>query len=331
MLSGFAGQEDLPQHEIAALLERDRAIAAWSGVNFVAAKLDGQHVQMMTERPGAPVAPPLLSGHGLQAPDQVVLGRTTLAELHKRIGDTVTLTSEGTEPRRLLIVGTATMASITKGLEMGTGALLSTSDFPTSLLNVQQSSIPGPNAILVRIRGGSSPAAAYRSLTEINNKVNEIPGAGSPAGGVVPVLRPAEIVNYRSMGTTPAVLSVGLAFAAVVALGLTLVASVRRRRRDLALLKTLGFTQRQLAGAVAWQSSVSVVIGIVIGVPLGIVIGRILWQLFAHEINAVPVPSVPSLLIALIVFGALVLANVVAAVPGRMAARTPTAMSLRAE
>ena len=145
------------------------------------------------------------------------------------------------------------------------------------------------------------------------------------------MLRPAEIVNYRSMGTTPAILGVGLAVGAVVALGLTLVASVRRRRRDLALLKTLGFTQRQLAAAISWQSSISVVIGAVIGVPLGIVIGRVLWNLFAHEINAVPAPSVPVLTIVLIAVGAVLLANVVAAIPGRMAARTPTALVLRAE
>ena len=43
----------------------------------------------------------------------------------------------------------------------------------------------------------------------------------------------------------PAILSGGLAAGAVAALGLTLIASVRRRRRDFALLKTLGFTRRQ--------------------------------------------------------------------------------------
>ena len=42
---------------------------------------------------------------------------------------------------------------------------------------------------------------------------------------------------------------------------LTLVASVRRRRRELALLKTLGFTHRQLAAVVAWQSTIAVALG----------------------------------------------------------------------
>jgi hypothetical protein len=42
-------------------------------------------------------------------------------------------------------------------------------------------------------------------------------------------------------------------------------------------------------------------------------------------------PSVPALSVVLIVVGAFILANVVAAIPGRIAARTPTAMVLRAE
>ena len=129
----------------------------------------------------------------------------------------------------------------------------------------------------------------------------------------------------------PAILAGGLAAGAVAALGLTLVASVRRRRRDFALLKTLGFTRRQLAGAVAWQASVIAVIGLVIGVPLGIAVGRWLWLAFAHELSAVPDPVIPVASVTLATVGALILANLVAALPGRRAARTPAAEVLRAE
>ena len=45
------------------------------------------------------------------------------------------------------------------------------------------------------------------------------------------VQRPAKIVNYRSMGATPLILGLGLTVGTVAALGLTLVASVRRRRQ----------------------------------------------------------------------------------------------------
>jgi ABC-type lipoprotein release transport system permease subunit len=126
-------------------------------------------------------------------------------------------------------------------------------------------------------------------------------------------------------------LGAALAASATAALGLTLLASVRRRRRDLALLKSLGFTRSQLAATVAWQSTVAVILGVVAGVPLGIAVGRYLWDLFAREINAVPAPTVPVTSVVLIAVGALVLANLVAAAPARVAARAPTALLLRAE
>jgi hypothetical protein len=71
--------------------------------------------------------------------------------------------------------------------------------------------------------------------------------------------------------------------------------------------------------------------GTVVGVPLGIALGRSLWDLFAREIDVVPDPSTPVLSVVVIAIGALVLANLVAGVPGRIAARTPTALAFRAE
>jgi ABC-type antimicrobial peptide transport system permease subunit len=108
-------------------------------------------------------------------------------------------------------------------------------------------------------------------------------------------------------------------------------ASVRRRSRDLALLKTLGFTSRQLASVVAWQATVVVVLGLVVGVPVGIALGRWLWLLFASEIYAIPRATVPVVSLVCVGLVALVLANVIAALPGRLAARTRTALVLRAE
>jgi ABC-type lipoprotein release transport system permease subunit len=106
---------------------------------------------------------------------------------------------------------------------------------------------------------------------------------------------------------------------------------VRRRRRELALLKALGFTQRQLSTSIGWQATVAAVIGCVAGIPLGVVIGRQLWILFARSINVVPSSTVPVLTVVLVGVGAIVFANLVAAIPGRNAARTSTALVLRAE
>jgi hypothetical protein len=302
-------------------------VAAWTGIYFATLKIDRLTVPVIGASPNAPVGPPILSGHGLDAPGQIVLGGATLAQLHKHLGDTVKVQAGDAKPAQLRIVGTATLPAIginaTLHTEMGTGALLSYRLIPGDASSPSRGPAAGPNNILVRLRPGANPATARRTLQRL------VPAA---SGGMVSsVQRPAEIVNYRSMGTNPAYLGAGLAAGAITALGLTLIASVRRRRRDLALLKTLGFTRRQLAAAVAWQSSIAVAAGAITGVPLGIALGRILWDLFARQINVVPQPAVPVLPVILITLGALTLANLVAALPGRAAARTPTALLLRAE
>jgi ABC-type lipoprotein release transport system permease subunit len=96
-------------------------------------------------------------------------------------------------------------------------------------------------------------------------------------------------------------------------------------------LKALGFTQRQLAAAVAWQATVAALIGLIVGIPVGAIIGRELWILFARSINVVPEPTVPVLSVLLVGVGSLVFANLVALLPGRSAARTSAALILRAE
>jgi ABC-type antimicrobial peptide transport system permease subunit len=187
---------------------------------------------------------------------------------------------------------------------------------------------------VVQLRDNLTPAAGLSSLQRIITSSDKATAADPETQGetfeVLGVQRPAEIVNYQSTGATPGVLTAGFVAGAVVALGLTLAASVRRRRRDLALFKALGFTRRQLAVTIAWQASTAAVVGIIVGV-VGIALGRWLWNLFARGIYVVPVSSVPVVEVVLVALGALILANLVAAIPGRMAARTPTAFALRAE
>jgi FtsX-like permease family len=310
----------IPRPRAAAVLDHDPAVAAWTGVYYATFKMDGLTVPVIGASLRAPVGPPVLTGHGLEAPGQVVLGSATLAQLHKSVGDQITIGGPGVRRTRLTIVGTATLPSFgvfgTLHTEMGTGAVLPYQLIPGAVASQ-------PDDIYITLRPGADRAASRQVLQRV------VPAANG--GQVIPVQRPAEIVNYRSMGATPAFLGAALAAGAVAALALTLFASVRRRRRDLALLKTIGFTRRQVAAAVAWQSSIAVAAGAVVGVPLGIALGRFLWDLFARQISVVPEPTVPGPSILLITVGALVLANLVAAVPGRMAGRTPTALLLRAE
>ena len=337
------GYGPVPSRVVQPLLARDPTVASTTGVYFGTAEIDGQVVPLLVESAHAAIAPPVLSGHRLNGPDQVVLGAATLSQLHKRVGNTVVLRGDGIAGR-LRVVGTATLPTIGEVLSvhptMNTGALIPTSAVPAALED-QFGPASGPNALLIRLHPGSNPAAAQRSLEiahtalQLFRSPQAVAQGGLDAYGVTIQLlgpqRPAEIVNYRTMGTTPGILAGGLAVGAVAALGLTLMASVRRRRREMALLKTFGFTQRQLAAAVAWQATVVAVVGLVVGIPLGIALGRFLWDAFAHQLSAVVDPTVAVVPLALVALGAIVVANLVAALPGRIAARTPTALVLRAE
>jgi hypothetical protein len=346
-LYSIDGYGPIPSRVAGPLLARDPYVAATTGVYFATVQIDGQTVPAMAATAPAAIAPSPLAGGRMTGPGQIVLGPATVAQLHKRVGDTVTA-SEGQilPPTRLRIVGTAALPTIGDVIgvhaSLSTGAMIPLQMVPAQDLNAY-GPFSGPNAVFVRLRPGVSQAAGVRSLNRIAGQIDAYsrsPQAEALLGNsgqylnfvsVLPVQRPAEIVNYRSMGAMPAILAGGLAAGAVAGLGLTLVASVRRRRRDFATLKTLGFTRRQLAAAVAWQSSVVAVVGLAVGVPVGIAAGRWLWLAFAHELSAVPDPVVPAGSIAAAAAAALALANLVAALPGFAAARTPAAVVLRAE
>ncbi len=335
LLAGFSAEENLPAAKTASLLDHDPVVAHWAGVYLEHMKLDGQAVPALVSSPNAPVSPPLLSGRGLQAASQVVLGPVTPARLHKHVGDTVVADTGQRPPVRLRIAGTATLPTIggsgNGSLQMGTGAIVAPDLFSAQSLDPQGTPVAGPMAVFITIRSGVTPAAARHSLDQVTAVLNRPSDPDGPVGGVVSVLRPAEIADYHAVGSTPSVLATILAAGAIGALGLTLIASVRRRRREFALLKTLGFTQRQVAATVAWQASVPAIVGVIFGLPLGIATGRWLWTLFARGISAVPDPTVPVLSMVAVALGAIVFANLAAVFPGRVAARTPTAVLLRTE
>jgi hypothetical protein len=99
-----------------------------------------------------------------------------------------------------LLIAVLSVIAGTLHTEMGTGAVV---PFPV---------IPGatagqPNEVLVRLRPGADAAAARTRLQRL------VPAADG--GVVIGVQRPAEIVNYGSMGTAPAILSGALAAGAV--------------------------------------------------------------------------------------------------------------------
>jgi len=330
------------------LMNSAHGVRGWSTFGFTQLLIDGQTVPVLglaTHR--GSVEPPTVSGSTLEAStryrlgkahekvsDQIELGATTLRQLGKHVGDTVTVGNGGTT-RRMTVVGIVTLPSIGVGLtdhvDLGTGAmlseatLLSVEDLHSLTTSTNEAITALPSTVAIDLAPGVRPASVVRPIVKAD------PG-GTP-GGVyqVPRVLAASIVNAHQMTGQPLALALAVGVAALLSLSAAVAASARRRRRELAVLQTLGLTRRQLRSIIAWQTLTLLLIAVVVGLPLGIVAGRLAWSGFATSLGVVPVTAVP--------LGPLVLGLVALMAAGALLASLPrffshggnAASSLRAE
>jgi len=269
------------------------------------------------------VFPPLLDGRPPRTPSEIVLGSTTLRQIGRQVGQTVKLTTPvGTTTMR--VVGRMIVSSIgdilTNGL--GQGAWVPNSYFQR--LKAKAARLPDVPPLFyplfaVRYAPGVAPAKAFTRLQHDFGPtvLRHIPGAN--------------IINLQSVDGLPLILAGLAALIGAAAVGNTMTVFVRRRRRDLAILKTLGFRKRQIAATVAWQVTSFMLAALALGLPLGVAAGRWAWDLAATQLQSAAPPAVPALAIALTVPTALLAGNALAAMPARTAARTAPATTLRQE
>jgi hypothetical protein len=254
-----------------------------------------------------------------------MLGVATMHATGARVGGTVrvTVADPGGVPHvtSFHVIGRASLNAGTGGL--GDGAVMTTSAFVSAQCPAgakqaacQRSVRNGlPMVVLVRAADGAAGDAALARY------VSKYPDFSAKPG------KPTVLVNFGQSVNFPLLFAVALTvFGAATLLHLLLV-SVARRRVEAGLLKALGFVRRQVAAAVCWQASVVALVGIAIGAPAG----RVLWRMFATNFGVVPVAVVEPVLIAVLVAGVLAAANLLAAAPALLAARSDPARLLRAE
>jgi putative ABC transport system permease protein len=322
---------DVNDREVATgrLLGRNRLIGSFSATaNLGAVIIQGVSVPtvLAIDPLKGSVYPPLLEGRAPRAPDEIVLGTRTLQQLHRRVGQTVRVSTPG-GAATMRVVGRMVVPSVGDVLtnSLGEGGWVS-----GSLVHRQWASPTNPsgqpptgtdvfNIFAVRYAPGASPAAAFASLQRQFGRT------------VLRQLPAEDAVNLQSVDTLPFVLAGLVALLGVATVGNTVIVSVRRRRRDLAILKTIGFVRRQVSAAVAWQATSFGVVALVIGMPLGVAGGRWAWSLVASGIDSASPALVPTLAVALVAPAALAVTNLVAAWPGWVAARVAPAVVMRAE
>jgi hypothetical protein len=304
-------------------LDTSRLVQAYSASVISRIAVDGVTATAIGVRPRrGSVGPTIVAGRAPRADGELALGARTLDRIGASIGDSVRVRPDaGGNPARLRVVGRVVLPGLgtypgSDKTALGEGALLTRA----ALRRLGPDFGAGP--FLVRLAPHATRAQLTRAIT---------PRDQFDAVAVDGLQRPSDIVSYEHVRSTPLVLAGVLALLAVATVAHALVTAVRRRRRDLALLKTLGFTRRQVSASVAWQATTFGVLALLVGLPVGVIVGRWTWTALADDLGTVAEPVVPVLTLVLAVPLVLVVVNLVAFVPGRIAARLRPATVLRSE
>ena len=245
-----------------------------------------------------------------------------MADAGAHLGDTVGVSLASFRPRPLKIVGTAVFPYLDDTLGLGRGAALTVAGLDS--LIPPGLAIPPIDTLFVRFRPSAATGPA---------QLDRFAAREARLGPFVTVgpSTPADVVNFGRAPNLPLLLGGVLSLLALLTIAHLLLTSVRRRRRDFAVLRTLGFTRRQVRGAVAWQAGVLTGAALGIGIPAGILCGRLAWRVFADQLGVVPAAVVPLATLGVLVPVAFALALAIAAVPAESAARARPAQILRSE
>jgi ABC-type lipoprotein release transport system permease subunit len=317
----YGGTLEPAVHAISA----DPAVARWTGsYGPVSLDINGVQAGAMTAGPGPDgiLAAVPLTGSVPSTAGEIVVGQRTLHALHARIGDTVTVSAVPLDKDvKMRITGTAVFPAFGDTTQLGTGAELSVAGLDA--LAPSGTQLPPYTTVLVKFKPGVTPAAGIKALGALVDKLGPFAVTGPDT--------PADLVNFGELQDLPLLLGLALGGLALLTVAHLLFTAVRRRRRDLAVLRVLGFTGGQVRATVSWMAVTVAVVALAFGIPLGIAAGRLAWDFFADELGILPVTVLAPAPFAVLVAAGVILAVAVAAVPGASAARTLPAAILRTE
>ena len=325
------GQGPAGAVNLVSRLQADPAITAITLGTSAAVTIDGRGTPAIA---GQPLRGPMLvssvSGRVPTGPDEVALGQKTLTELGAHVGSVVkvrvAVASGGQRTSPFRVVGVASFPPDFGVVGLNTGAVFTVDGL------LDAGCAPGP------ARAGCEAAARSSFNFVVLTSIRPAVAVGTlaryqrlyPDTITLPVT-PANLVSFGTAVDFPLILGVIVVLFGTASLVHVLVVSVARRRREQAVLKTLGFVRGQIVGSVCLQATTVALIGAVFGVPLGVAGGRWIWRAFATNIGVVPVDIVHASTMALIAAGVLAAANALAVGPALVSSGVPPAPALRSE
>ena len=193
--------------------------------------------------------PIMVDGRAPEAADEIAVAGASLERIDRQVGDLVEVrTAEAS--RRMRIVGVVAVPVSSDGGQSAEGGWLTMDGaFAGRLLRV----VRRRRQLLPELHDRPSPRARISMRSP-----GATPGVRSSSSARS---APGEVQQLSAVDRIPWLLAGFLGLLGVASVGHAAWMTVRRRRRDLALLRTLGFTAAQLRSAVAVQVSVLVVAG----------------------------------------------------------------------
>jgi len=292
----------------------DPVISAFASGTITQAELGLERVDVMgMQQQQGHVAPTVIEGRLPRTPGEVMLGTRTLERAGLAVGDIAVLRL-GNTASGLRIVGRGLFPEFGDAGGLGNGVYVTFRGLERMLPEARQ------NVFLLRYRSGTD---ASSETAHLRAALDPLPTRASG--------EPREVQALSDISGLPALLGGVLALLAAATLAHTLISSVRRRRRDLAVLRTMGFVRRQVWLSVYWQTATLVSLALLIGIPLGALLGRFAWNVFADDLGAIAEPQVAWIPFLVIIPVAFALAGLVAAVPAWLAGRARPCVALRTE
>jgi putative ABC transport system permease protein len=329
---GNAGYGPIVLEEVDATLADRDDVEGWTALGFTSLlAVDGEPVFSMvwTDHDGGGPGPSLATGTLPAGDDEIALGVRTAAERELEVGDTVTVSGLDGEPRTASVTGLVVFPAVgpfqsDRG-SPGSGMLVPATMFDAA---TGEGSPLAMGFLGVDLEDGAAPVDVLAALDADGARIDpDGDGLWLHDGPI----RPPEIDDARSIRALPIVVGGLVGVAALIGLAFSMVVSVRSRRRELAILRSVGFTSRQIRWSVRAQTVAAMAAALVVGLPLGVVMGRLTWQAFAGRLGVVPDPTTPLLVLGLTVVGGLALALMAATIPARLAAATRPSVGLRTE
>jgi predicted lysophospholipase L1 biosynthesis ABC-type transport system permease subunit len=280
---------------------------------------DGGTVQLLAigiDGIEGPTSLVMRSGRAPIGVEEVALAGETMADLGAAVGDRIELSGPCGE-QSPEVVGEAIAPLVDKG-DPGEGIVLSLAGFDALCADQLTASIDRTSSLLLQFDDAADADAVAAEL----------------ARDGAPVDRryvPTDISSLRDVRQVPGAVGIVVAGFGLIAVAHALVLAVRRRRRDLGVLRALGMRPGEAAAAVRWQALTIAGVAVICGIPLGLAAGRALWVAIARPIHVLLDVDLPPVGVVTAVIAVVLTAAALAVIPARRAARLAPAEILRSE